>query len=186
LDSNQASPASECLTFHLGHIVLTAWTYDIPLTLYTLKLERPLACHDKPVATSWACANSHLNWFNVQDAEFYVRSCNLLKLNKEPLLYDNSTFIAQFFPKIRMVCSENGDKADCATACNLLALVHWNMHHVQFLNIFFASVPKRRRLDSTWLTQGPTLHNLTLWRFSEAYWSTIINLMIIITISDRS
>ena len=34
--------------------------------------------------------------------------------NQVHLLYENSTFITQFFPKIRMECSENGDKADCA------------------------------------------------------------------------
>jgi hypothetical protein len=34
--------------------------------------------------------------------------------NQVQLLYEISTFMAQFSPKIRMVCSENGDKADCA------------------------------------------------------------------------
>ena len=32
----------------------------------------------RPLATSSVRGNSHLNWFNVQDAEYYVRSCNLL------------------------------------------------------------------------------------------------------------
>ncbi len=50
------------------------------------------------------------------------------------------------------------------TALDLLALVHWNLHHMHFLNICFAAVSKRRLLDSTWLTQGPTLHHLTLRR----------------------
>jgi len=58
------------------------------------------------------------------------------------------------------------------TALDLLALVHWNLHHVQILNIFFAAVPKRRRLDSTRLTQGPTLHHLTRGSFREARGST--------------
>jgi hypothetical protein len=39
---------------------------------------------------------------------------------------------------------------------------------VQNLNIVFAAVPKRRLLDSTRLTLGPTLHHLTLGRFREA------------------
>ena len=34
--------------------------------------------------------------------------------NQVQLLYENSTFTIQFFPKIRMVCSHGGDKADCA------------------------------------------------------------------------
>ena len=32
----------------------------------------------RPVATSSVRANSYLNWFNVQDAKDYVRSCNFL------------------------------------------------------------------------------------------------------------
>ena len=32
----------------------------------------------RPLATSSVRGNSHLNWFNVQDAEYYVRSCNFL------------------------------------------------------------------------------------------------------------
>jgi len=47
--------------------------------------------------------------------------------NQVHLLYETSTFIIQFFPKIRMVCSGNDDKADCAhcqAALNLMALVH--------------------------------------------------------------
>ena len=58
------------------------------------------------------------------------------------------------------------------TALNLLALVHWNLHDVQILNSFFAAVPKRLRLDSTLLTQGPTLHHLTSGIFHEAHRST--------------
>ena len=34
--------------------------------------------------------------------------------NQVQLLNENSTFIAQCFPKIRMECSENVDKANCA------------------------------------------------------------------------
>ena len=34
--------------------------------------------------------------------------------NQVHLLYETSTFIIQFFSKIRMVCSGNGDKSDCA------------------------------------------------------------------------
>ena len=32
----------------------------------------------RPLATSSVRGNSHLNWFNVQDAEYYARSCKLL------------------------------------------------------------------------------------------------------------
>ena len=32
----------------------------------------------RSLATSSVRGNSHLNWFNVQDAEYYVRRCNLL------------------------------------------------------------------------------------------------------------
>ena len=58
------------------------------------------------------------------------------------------------------------------TALNLLALVHRNLHDVQIFNIFFAAVPKRRRLDSTRLTQGPTLHHPPRGSFREARGST--------------
>jgi hypothetical protein len=54
------------------------------------------------------------------------------------------------------------------TGLNLLTLAHWNLHHGQILNICFATVPKRRRLFSTLLAQGTTLHYLTLRSFSKA------------------
>ena len=43
---------------------------------------------------------------------------------------------------------------------------------VQIFNIFFAAVPKRRHLDSTRLTQGPTPHHPTRGSFREARGST--------------
>jgi hypothetical protein len=54
-------------------------------------------------------------------------------------------------------------------ALNLLALVHWNLHHVQILNFFFAAVLIRRSLDSSRLTQGPTMHLQTLESFHKAH-----------------
>jgi hypothetical protein len=47
------------------------------------------------------------------------------------------------------------------TALNFLAFLHCDLHDVQFLIIFLAAVPKRRRSDSTRLTQGPNLHQPT-------------------------
>ena len=44
--------------------------------------------------------------------------------------------------------------------------------HVQNFHIFFAAVPKRRRLDSTRLTHGPTLHHPPRGSFREARGST--------------
>ena len=60
-----------------------------------------------------------------------------------------------------MICSEDVENNSVPTALNFLALLHCNLHDVQFLIIFFAAVLKRRRLDLTLLTQGPKLHQPT-------------------------
>ena len=64
----------------------------------------------------------------------------------------NYSNYSKLFPLVRMVCSHGGDKADCAHCTQFTGACD-----VQIFNIFFAAVPKRRRLDSTRLTQGPTL-----------------------------
>ena len=62
-------------------LVPTTWKWVIPVSLYTIKLERPAAGHDNStLATGYKFCTWQFTFklINVQDAEYYVRSCNLL------------------------------------------------------------------------------------------------------------
>ena len=56
--------------------------------------------------------------------------------NQVQLLYENSTFTIQFFPKIRMACSHGGDKADCAHCTQFTGACALKFTDVQIFNIF--------------------------------------------------
>jgi hypothetical protein len=62
-----------------------------------------------------------------------------------------------------MICSVDGEKFQCAncTEFQVCGASACDLHDVHFFLILFAAVLKKRHLDSTRLTQGPTWHHQT-------------------------
>jgi hypothetical protein len=79
------------------------------------------------------------------------------------LLYENSTFIALFSPKIRMICSLNGDKADgshCTQFPGACALM-------QILNICFCCCAEKTSFRFDPAYPRPTSASTDAWKFQR-------------------
>jgi hypothetical protein len=58
-----------------------------------------------------------------------------------------------------MICSEDGEKFQFASCTQFSGASVLRFAQCASFSYFFAAVLKKRHLDSTWLTQGPTWHH---------------------------
>jgi hypothetical protein len=78
------------------------------------------------------------------------------------LLLNKFTFIAQFFQRsVRMVI-----KPIVPTALNFLAIVHWNLHHVQIMIIFYCSCAEKTLFWFDPAYPRPNSASTDAWKFS--------------------
>jgi hypothetical protein len=91
----------------------------------------------RPVATSSVRANSHLNRFNVQDAEYYVRSCNLLDFYNlwfcVKLRCANSVLTKQISQNLRHCLQMTGSLFNQTCLASKIELSMWKLQEINIL-----------------------------------------------------